>query len=590
MNKLRKKVSLLIIFSILFANINFSFASSYDKVTKEEVSSVETEILSLQKTIYDSLNSSFEEISKKYSKLTNYTESWNLEMNLNVDDNMFFWKLESTLQMNDYNAKQSWLDTELSSDINFNATYNPVYWTWFELDLTTFASMISKDSDLYLLLKDLDFKVDEESIKTALDSVKERFKDNKYLKIPADVNSQMMMNMFKDIYTWDSLKGFEENIDEPFFTTYGKKWDKYLLVPTKHACETYFEVENKIVSISPFAYFYTPTECNDLVYKWMVKKFLENWELYVTLWDENNTLGYELNNGSATINSTLNYDNSSILSYNLDIIPNQVDFPWESFNLEYKKNNFLNYSLKSEKSNMNFNSKLNNDNKFSLIDFNFNFWNDFVWTFVLESNNFKWDFYFKDKWYDYDYETGEFNHKLKNIFAWRLSWTLKDDNSLNSLSLKIAWIWVEDKNVILLWNLKIDDKNFTWKLKFNDWTWDFIIKSNGKYDNKYFLINWDFDYANMYSWDFSLETDTRDNDNILFSTFLNVNSLDKEVFNFNITSDAKREFWDVEIEVPEDFEEIDVYEMMWWDNYYDDMYYDEDDYYNEELPEDFSDL
>jgi len=66
---------------------------------------------------------------------------------------------------------------------------------------------------MYILFKDLDFKVSDEDIQKKLEEFKKQFNDNKYIKLPADEQS--------------ILKNFDYNqaenvLSKPLLTTYKK--------------------------------------------------------------------------------------------------------------------------------------------------------------------------------------------------------------------------------------------------------------------------------------------------------------------------------------------------------------------------------
>ena len=75
-----------------------------------------------------------------------------------------------------------------------------LYWSW-NISLKTFIDMISKDWDIYMMLKNSDFKVSNENIQTYLDQIKTKFKDWKYVLIPQTDEAK---NIYKYLNNFDA--------------------------------------------------------------------------------------------------------------------------------------------------------------------------------------------------------------------------------------------------------------------------------------------------------------------------------------------------------------------------------------------------
>jgi len=133
--------------------------------------------------------------------------------------------------------------------------------------------MISKDGEIYALLKNLDFKVNDENISKVLEELKTQFSDNKYLKFPSDENSKVVYEYIKNFSLGNFLLEAESVLSKPLLTTYKKSGNKYLLVPTKYACDTYFELDKKLNFSNSW---YTPQTCNESTYKSFVKEFIKS--------------------------------------------------------------------------------------------------------------------------------------------------------------------------------------------------------------------------------------------------------------------------------------------------------------------------
>lgn len=554
MNRVRKKISLLLIVSILFLNFPLTLADN-TSVTEEEKAKVETEILKLQSNIFNSSKNVFEKLTDEFEKYTNYEETWNTSFDLEFDEASMYWKWNASLDLKNYIAKTAWLDSEISGDISFKLDYAPIYWTWMNIDLSTFASMISKDSEIYLKLKDLDFKVTDENISQILDALKSEFSDNKFVKFPSDENTKNAMNMLKNFSLSNVLLEAENISKTPLLKAYKKDWNKYLLVPTKEACEKYFEVENKLNSTSSW---YEPKSCSDTVYNSMVVKFIRTWNLYLGLWTNENTLGFYFEDDYDILDLSLVYDEDNINKFDL-----KVTEDLNSFTINYEKNNFLKSYLDADEwlTKFSFESELDKNNKFTQINSNFNFNNEFTWNFALKNKKISWMFYAKQKWYDYS--SDNYEYKLKNVYAWKITWTLNENNLIKTLNTKIVWVSVKDKKALFIWKLNLNNWNINYSFKaWDDTTWKILINWTWKYDFNYFKLDSKYDFNSMYTWKMNYLVDTRNNKQN-WKAYFDLNSTWKQILKFNLET-----YWtkiykdDVKIEVPSDFKELD--ENMFW--------------------------
>lgn len=555
MNKLRKKVSVLLILSFFTLNLNnvFVYADSTETPSKEEIQKVEDEIVKLQLNLFNNSKNILEKLNENLSKSTNFEENWDSSLKLKFDEQSFLWKWDFAFNINDYKSKNSMLDSQLDWDVSLSWSFNPVYWTGFEINLKTFASMISKDSEVFLLLKDFDYKINDENIDDILSKVKEQFKDNKYVKFPTDENSKVILEKIKGLTLNDFLLWTQEKLSEPLLTAYKKSWDKYLLVPTKYACEQYFELEK---NLSLFNSWYTPSTCKESTYRAFLQKFIKSWEAYLTIWEENNTLWYYSAQDGSSLDISLIYDENTINNFDFIFMPDIENLPAEWFNFNYEKNNYLKVYFKEWEDIFNFDSSLNDENNFEEITSDFDMNWDAVWKFSMKNKKMAWMMYFKMYSYDYSDEW-DFKKKLSDMIAVKMSWELWDNNEIKTFNSKIVWIWVQDKKIFLKWNLDLNNWKIKYSWEFSDsysiskinWTWN--------YSSKYLKLDSNFDIMNSYyTWKFNLEVDTKDWKNN-WNINLEVNSLDKNILNFELKSTWNRTYKEnIEISKPKDYIEL----------------------------------
>lgn len=555
----KKMIAWFLLSSLLIWNFSFSFAADEsEKISPEEIKKVETEIIQLQSQLLNTSKSSFEKLSKDFEKLVNYEESWNSKIEFNVDENMF-WKANASLNFNNYSIKNATLDSEVSSDIAMKANYAPIYGSWFEIDLKTFASLISKNWEIYAVLKDLDFKVNDTNISKVLDEVKKQFADNKYIKFPTDANSQVALNLIKSFNAKNIFSESEKILSKPLLSVYKKSWDKYILIPTKYACDSYFEVDKKLNFSNAW---YTPKTCTEMVYKSFLKEFTKDWELYFMFGKNENTFWIYAKDTDATMDFTLTYNQTKITKIDFVLTPDQMKYKNEWFTLNYKNGEFLKANLYAEKwlYKMDFYSELDENNHFVEIDSKINLNKDFVWNLTVKNKKMNWFFTLKEK--GSDYTSDKWEYKLKNIYASKVTGTFDSNNSLETINIKFAWLDIKTKKAFLLWKMNYNNGEFNTYLKYDDMMWKIIFNGTWKIENKYFQIDTDFDFNNLYTAKMNVQIDTR-NDKNNWNINLVVNNWAKEVLKMSIVNEWKRIYKDdIKIEIPKDFRELNPEAIM----------------------------
>lgn len=555
MNKYKKIFSWLLLSSLILWNFSFSYAQVEvtSIPTQEEKTKVEIEVLKLQSNLFLNSKTYFEKLVSDFEKLTNYEESGNSKIEFLLDETSMFWKTDMSFDLKDYKVKNNNLDSDISWNVSLKLNYSPVYGSGFELDLTTFASLISKDSEMYSLLKDLDFKVNNENISKILSVLQTEFKDNKYIKLPTDENSKVILDMMKNFQPNSIISQAETILSKPLLQTYKKSGDKYLLVPTKYACDTYFELEQKFNFSNRW---YTPKTCSEATYKSFVKEFIKEWELYLTINKDDNTLGFYIQEDNTTIDFSLKYNEKNINSLDFIVIPDQKKYKNEWFNFHFKSKDFLKMIFNSEKwkNFFNFDSKLDTNNNFLEINSNIKS-KDLNWVFSLKNKKITWFYTIKQRGYDYTSENWEY--KLKNIYAVKITGNTSINNTLEKLNLQFAGVDIKNKKAIFTGKTSYDKWNFA--LRFStksdystfDFKWTWYISS------KIFKLNSTFDSMWMYNWKFDILVDQSD-DNNNSKVNLTVNNNIKDILKINIENFAKRTYKDdIKIEVPNDFKEFD---------------------------------
>lgn len=552
----KKIIAWALVTSFLFTHFSFSYANS-ESITSEEKTKIDAEVLKLQWQLLNNSQNFFQKLTSDFKKITHYEESWDSKIEFEIDQSML-WKWFATLDMKNYAIKNALLDSDISSDVSLKTRFQPTYGTGVELDLSTILSMISKDGDMYTLLKDFNFQVNDDNLKEILEKLKEQFKDNKYLKLPSDPNSQAFYQYINN-FRWDTFfLEAQKILSMPLFQAYQKSGDKYLLIPTKFACDTYFELDKKLNFYNSW---YTPKTCSQTVYKSFIKEFLSIGQIYLILWEDNNTFWYESKNDETQISFTINYNSENILALDFDITPDQTKFKNEGFHYSYVKWESITSKFNAENGRYiwTLDAKLDSNNHLISLDSKVNFANDFVWSFSIINKKISWFYTIKERWYDYESE--DWDYILKNIYGVSISGKLNNDNILEKLNIKAAWVDVQTKEIFLQAKSSYENGNYAFDIS-SQWMYStFEMSAVGFMSKEKFKIDSEYNFNEIYTGDFNMDYDTSNNKNNL-DVYFDINEIDKKIVKFIVKNVATRNYKeDISIKIPTDFQELDTYEL-----------------------------
>lgn len=561
MNIWKKIIAWVVTSSLVFAQFSFSYAKA-ESVTLDEKANIEAEVLRLQGQLFDNTKTYAQKLTKDFKKLTHYEETWNSKIEFEIDE-ATLWKGFATLDMKNYEVKNAALDSEVSTDMALKTRFQPTYGTGIELDVDSFFSMISKNGEIYTLLKDFNFTVNDENISEVLEAVKKQFEENKYLKFPSDVNSQMVYQYINNFRLDNLLDETQKVLSQPLFQAYQKSGDKYLIAPTKYACDTYFELDKKLNFYNSW---YTPKSCSSAVYKSFLKEFLSLGQMYIILGDEKNTFWYESKADGTQVVLTLDYTPQNIVAVDFSVIPDQVKYKNEGFQFSYKKGQSVKavFNAEAGKYIWGFEAKLDTNNKFVSIDSKVNFDNDFVGNFTLK--NQKVSGFYSIKQRGYDYESEDWNYILKNVYGISISWNLKPDNTLEKLNIKSAWVDVKTKWVFFTGKASYENGNYAFQTSSQSEFASFDFGGKWFMSKDMFTIDSEYDFNGVYTWEFNMNYDTSENKNNL-DFYFDINQMEDKIVKLIMTNVWTRTYKeDVKIEIPTDFNELDL-ESLDWMNY-----------------------
>lgn len=480
-------------------------------LSETEKQKVEDEIVKLQLNLFEKWISILENLKNDFENLSNYEDKWNLKLDFNLDEESI-WTIKSWLTFSNYNSTVSNYDSQLKWQVNafINAD---ISWDKDDINMqfSSFLDFISKDWNMYILLKDLNI-VDEKTnkeIQDLIEKLKNIAAQNKYIKFE-DKQTQKVITTLKSINPNNIVSNWREVFWEAMFEAYKKDWDKYLLKPTKYACDKFKELANKF---DPFYW----KSCSQWQYEDLLKEFVKVWDTYIILWDKN-VIWFDGSLDDVKINWAITYDNNNIEQINFNITPEQEKHPGEWLEFSYKTQSSLYFKLYADSWDIEYtlDSKLDSNNRFSDIDFKWHTasnYEDFSIMFSLKNNQISGKYEINSSSYDYESKS----YKKSTTISWNINWTTKLDNSLSTLAISLNWKKAEDKQNFIVssfaynaWLFKLkSDYNSIWN-KYNLelwWKWDSVNKDltalnyNFIYNKKSRTYNYDT-YKYEYSWDF----------------------------------------------------------------------------------------
>lgn len=478
-------------------------------LSDEEKQDIENQIIDLQLNLFERWTNYFDSLIKDFDKLTNYEDNGELNINLDLDYDEI-WKINSSFNLQNYSTKNSNFDSELNWQIEAIIDASLKWEEDFKLQLSTFIDFISKDWNIYVLLDKLNItnETQNEELKDFIDTLTKIAQENKYVKIENKESTQAIKYL-KNLNPSNIISNWKETLSKAMFEAYKKDSDKYLLKPTRYACDKLKEIKEV------FDPFYNDNKCSDSQYKDMLESIAEIWEFYIIPWEEKQ-LWFYWNQEDSNIMWFIIFNDTKILEANANLIPDQNKYPNEWFELSYKSNEKLYAKLYADSWEINyiFDSKLDNNNNFTYISLKWHTTSksgDFALNIGLENNKISWAIEYNDN--KYDWESSEYFPDT-NIKS-EISWTTDSQNKLSSLIINTKWKTIEDNKEFL-------NSNFT----YNSWELSFDNNINSNYFSSQLKLSWKWDATNniLNKWDFYLNINEKsywsDEYNEIFKTDL----------------------------------------------------------------------
>lgn len=529
--------------SEIFSN---TISNDEKKIASDRINKLQLNIFNSSKNLIDKLTSQFNNMSR-------YSEKWDLSIKFDLN-NKNYWSIKSNFELTNYDSSAYNFESQLKWEFNALIEALPKWENEVKLQIKSLVDLISKDWNIYFLLKDFNILNEKwvDNIKTYLDKIKEISKENKYIKYE-DQSNKFTFAMLQNLNPANIERDLKWVLEKPLFEAYQKKWDKYYIKPTKYACDKLKEISNKF---DPF----NGINCSDSQYKNELTRLSKLWQIYLIIDWDNSTLWFEWRTSKELEKNNwyITFNDKEIIEINYEITPNQNLYKDEFLKFNFVNRKGVNFDLYANKWDINFkfNWKLNDQNKFTNYDLN---WKNNSLNIVsqLSNNKITWTFNYKVKWYDY--ETWEYIDK-SNI-TWTISWKTNFQNNLENLDITYKSTDIAKNIVKFNWKFTINNSNFSfqnhyiweynksnivldWKIDTNKQINDLNLKIDSqRRSGKYDYDTWEYTYEDTFSKNFNIDL-VIINKNLNWKIF--IFNWDQTIFELNTRWDYSLDKFDIQ--------------------------------------------
>jgi len=453
-------------------------------ITEEEKEEVEGKILVLQKLLIHTIK---EWISVEWNTQKGIEQTG--KVHIEAYTPLLWSPLSTSIKLDDINSKTKDLDSQFSTNLDFSLDMNEE-----TMHFRSFMEIISKENEIYLLLKNLEILAEENEefakFFTLLEEINEK---NGYLHLKnnSQNNTIQSLSIEKNLENYKKILRLE---NESIFKVTKKEWEKYVLLPKKEACDIIMESFGEV--------------CKDSDYQNILKLFLTHKaSLYLSEENWNYSLEFlSMIDNDMIQKARISYNTNDITSLDYSLIPNQNKFPWEKLELSYKKNKTLKALLiadmkKEQTAYANIDFSLNNKNQVETGDWKINIEN-FSSEWEIKNNEISGHFNRKDT-----YNNRGINGTIK--------WNIEENIAINFNSEWYKWDLIGDIN--------ISKKDFSIIVNFN---WE----QTGNFN---FSFTWTLWASTKEAWKMIFHYDVEGTDLFIFSLDYELETIIKSL---NITA------------------------------------------------------
>lgn len=500
---------------------------SKELLTDAQYQQVEEEVMKIQNNIISGLQWQLDSLMGEFDRLTHVQGKGDLNMTIDFNHEDI-WSVSGEFNLVDYIATNNGFDSQLETDISAFMKVD-MWWQQVNFDMSAFIDYITKDGNIYVLMKDLNIS---ESEGPGVDQVVEMMQaiadKNEYIRIDG-VDPEEVLQLLENFHPDAILGKVKILFDKPLLKAHTKIGDKYILVPTKYACDQ----GKKLQEI--FDPFYASDICSEGQYEDLVEEFLaEGVELYMTLWN-NTTLGFNITEDVNDTEWNIVLNDSHILSSYFTVSHDSV----EVIDFDFKRSSHLDISIIEEDAlSLIWESKLDYKNNFKSAIFDITY--DEYGTQLNSNITFNRG---RISGVTSVSEDGE------EIFTLSTSWNYRS----NYIDIKNTFLFAENP-FESSFNIEYVDEEIEWAECYDNYYWD----------EKYICYVDKEPSKEEISGNLDITIDTRSNKNNL-DLELDVSIWRDEIIKMQLRNTATRKFGDFEIETPSEsipFEEVleDLYD------------------------------
>lgn len=445
-------------------------------VSADEELQISDEIMKIQNNMAAGIDGQLEALVGELVRLYSVEEKWKLSLEVDANYEQF-WSIELDLGLSNYVATTSGFDSQIKTDLSVFLSADMIGQK-INFDMSAFLDYITQDGNIYLLLEDL--KINSEitqDLEEMINMLQKIANLESYIAIENDSNLEAvaLLESFAPNIIIDDIKAVFE---KPLLKVHSKRWAKYILIPTKYACD-----QGKLHS-KKFDPFYGSDNCSEGQYDDLVKDVLQSkMHIYMTL-GENTILWMSGRDDDLVLEGNVIFNDTNIISSDLNI--SEYD---NNINFQYRQGSHISFDLIAERWNLAARAYmwLDSRNYISSADIKWNYkdnWGaDMNMKLVAQSGNISWSINIVEDGEKYMTMSMDWKYRVDK-FDMEMSFEIfenpfESDTDIKYVDEKIEWsacyeYYDEEYNYYCY-----IEKEPSW----DTLTWNLTIKSDTRYSN-----------------------------------------------------------------------------------------------------------
>jgi hypothetical protein len=280
----------------------------------EEKKRVETELIQGQNMLGNELSKVVAQSMLEWNTLTSYEDTGDFSLDFDMDLEAL-WNVQSSLKLNDYSAKTSSFDQQLTAQVEAFVDAS-IAWEDISFQVQSLIDFITKNGNIYLLAEKLEVSLKNNNLDEEFGDIIEKLKTlaetKTYLSFEEEGSTEFL-SMLENIKSENIVQKIQETTKTSWFIATAKQDTSYILLPSKEFCSMMKEF------MSIFDPFSGP-ECTNTQYKNMLEDLQEaGITLLYTPWVQK-SLRFNINNPSGLGNINVVWKESQLLSFTGQIV------------------------------------------------------------------------------------------------------------------------------------------------------------------------------------------------------------------------------------------------------------------------------